>query len=51
LEDVEDTSIGFCEFAYTGDYFSRMVERRLEIGNSVAAPIEEEEARDRTAVD
>ena len=51
LEDVEDTFVGFCEFAYTGDHFSRMAERRLEIGNNVAAPIEEEEAHDRTAVD
>jgi hypothetical protein len=28
LDDVEaDTFVGFCEFAYTGDYRSRMTER------------------------
>jgi hypothetical protein len=51
LEDVEDTFVGFCEFAHTGDHFSLMTERRHEVGNNVAAPIEEEEARDKTAVD
>lgn len=48
MEDVEDTFVRFCEFAYAGDHFS---EWRLEIGNSVAALIEEEEARDGISVD
>ena len=38
LEDVEDdTFVGFCEFAYTGDYRSRMMERRPEIENNIGA--------------
>lgn len=51
LEDVEDTFVRFREFAYAGDHFSRMAEWRLEIGNSVAALIEEEEARDMISAD
>ena len=51
LKDVKDAFVGFCEFAYIGDHFSRMTERRLEIGNNVAAPIEEEEAHDCATVD
>lgn len=38
LEDVEDdTFVGFCEFAYTGDYRSRMMERKPEIENNIGA--------------
>jgi len=38
LEDVEDdTFVGFCEFAYTGDYRSRMMEQRPEIENNIGA--------------
>jgi hypothetical protein len=52
LEDVEEeTFVGFCEFAYTGDYLSRMTERRPEIENNVTALVEEQEPRDRADVD
>ena len=38
LEDVEDdTFVGFCEFAYTNDYRSRMMERRPEIEKNIGA--------------
>jgi len=41
LEEVEDdVFVGFCEFAYTGDYRSRMMERRAEIENNIDAPVE-----------
>lgn len=44
LDDVEaDTFVGFCEFAYTGDYRSRMTEREPEIVTDDPAPTPREE--------
>jgi hypothetical protein len=44
LDDVEaDTFVGFCEFAYTGDYRSRMTEREPEIATDDPAPFQREE--------
>jgi hypothetical protein len=44
LDDIEaDIFAGFCEFAYTGDYHSRMAERELGIATDDPAPIQREE--------
>jgi hypothetical protein len=52
LDDVEaDIFIGFCEFAYTGDYQSRMTEREPEIATDDPAPIQREETHEATAPD
>jgi len=50
LDDVEpDTFVGFCEFAYTGDYCSRITEREPEVVTDDPAPIQREEAHENTA--
>jgi hypothetical protein len=42
LDDVDaDTFVGFCEFAYTGNYRSRMTELEPEIVSSSVAAIEQ----------
>lgn len=52
LEDVEeDTFVGFCEYAYTGDYVSRIIERTPDIEVNDAAPVESEEVRYAAAVE
>jgi hypothetical protein len=52
LDDVEaDTFVGFCEFAYTGDYRSRMMEREPEIATDGPAPIQREETHEAAALD
>lgn len=51
LDDVEpDTFVGFCEFAYTGDYPSRMKEQQPGIRGNDTVAANEEELRDETAV-
>jgi hypothetical protein len=51
LEDVEDDIfVGFCEFAYTGDYRSRMMERRPEIENNIEVGYETSVERDKDVV-
>jgi hypothetical protein len=46
LDDVDaDTFVGFCEFAYTGDYRSRMTELEPDIASRSAAAIEQEQTR------
>jgi hypothetical protein len=51
LEDVEaDTFVGFCEFAYTGDYRSRITEQEPEVVTDDPAPIQREEAPEDTAL-
>jgi hypothetical protein len=50
LDDVEaDTFIGFCEFAYTGDYRSRTTKLEPDITSSIAAAIKQGETRDDNA--
>ena len=52
LDDVEvDTFVGFCEFAYTGDYRSRMTEREPEIATNDPALIQREETHEARAPD
>jgi hypothetical protein len=52
LDDIEaDTFVGFCEFAYTGDYRSRMTEREPEIATDDPAPIQREDMHEATAPD
>jgi hypothetical protein len=52
LDDVEtDTFVGFCEFAYTGDYRLRMMEREPEIATDGPAPIQREETHEAAAPD
>jgi hypothetical protein len=52
LDDVEaDTFVGFCEFAYTGDYRSRITERGSEIVIDDPAPIQKEEAHEGRALE
>jgi hypothetical protein len=51
LDDVEaDTFVGFCEFAYTGDYRSRITEQEPEVVTDDPAPIQREEAPEDTAL-
>jgi hypothetical protein len=52
LDDVEaDTFVGFCEFAYTGNYRSRMMELEPEIATDDPAPIQREETHRTAAPD